>query len=233
VLAGDGSVSVAEALEQLSRNEKRLSDFTKLAEAMRQLAITKIPHVQEIVESFESANLPVIVFSSYVDPVHAIGARDGWLFVSGQKMSKGFKTRNDIVKAFQDPNSEWTDSHGVKHKGYRGIACTTNAMGMGHTLTRAENAIFVNRTWVPGMDAQAEDRINRIGSTGDSTNYIDVICNHDLDRRLYAAITKKRELIEKTTRKIPMHTKSLDPGIERKIREHKALIKQIKKATAA
>jgi SWI/SNF-related matrix-associated actin-dependent regulator 1 of chromatin subfamily A len=66
--------------------------------------------------------------------------------------------RNEIVKAFQeDPNKKL-------------FIGNVKAAGEGITLTAAKTLCFVECTWNP--DAQAEDRICRIGASGD---FVDIV----------------------------------------------------------
>lgn len=51
------------------------------------------------------------------------------------------------------------------------VVCTIAKGGVGLTLTRASDAIFVERDWTPAINAQAEDRLHRIGQKDAVTIY--------------------------------------------------------------
>ena len=57
------------------------------------------------------------------------------------------------VRAFQRPN------------GPRVMVANLLAGGVGITLTRASEVVFVELDWTPGNNAQAADRVHRIGQT--------------------------------------------------------------------
>lgn len=58
--------------------------------------------------------------------------------------------RDTLVRQFQDGRAK--------------VFCgQIAAAGVGLTLTRASRAVFVERTWTPALNSQAEDRIHRIG----------------------------------------------------------------------
>jgi SNF2 family DNA or RNA helicase len=68
------------------------------------------------------------------------------------------KERADIEDAFQ--------------RGEIQVLVGTSAMREGITLTAADTAHFLERAWVPAWNAQAEDRLHRIGQRDPVTIYI-------------------------------------------------------------
>jgi SNF2 family DNA or RNA helicase len=63
--------------------------------------------------------------------------------------------------------------------------------GVGITLTRARTSIFVEFPGSPSILEQAEKRIHRIGSTGESVQFIRVI-RGELDRRVFERLDERR-----------------------------------------
>jgi len=75
--------------------------------------------------------------------------------------------------------------------------CTINAMGTGHTMTRANHAVFVEFPWAPSKLVQAEDRIHRIGQKrGVLIEYL--VAEDTIDARMMHLIQQKEMLAEST-----------------------------------
>ena len=82
---------------------------------------------------------------------------------------------------------------GFQRGEYRGILGTIGAMGTGHTLTRANHCLFIDRTFTPGYNLQAEDRVYRLGQMLAVLISI-LVGDHPLEKRLEKILTKKLEL---------------------------------------
>lgn len=77
---------------------------------------------------------------------------------------------------------------------HRVIIGNIDSIGVGNTLTKAPHAIFVEWSWNPGINEQAEDRIHRI--TQDKNVYIKYLVLRDsLDERILRRILEKQENI--------------------------------------
>jgi SNF2 family DNA or RNA helicase len=75
--------------------------------------------------------------------------------------------RGHIVAAFQD-------------RKLRVFAGTIQAGGEGITLTAADTVIFIDRTWSPAKNRQAEDRLHRIGQKN-AVQVIDLVAVDTVD----------------------------------------------------
>lgn len=155
--------------------------FSELMAARRLLAQAKIPALLAVVEEFREVGEPLVVFSAHRGPVEALGDLEGWGAVHGG-VTGG---RQSLVDAFQAGR-------------LRGLALTIGAGGTGFTLTRACHALFVDRAWTPAENAQAEDRISRIGQTRPVT-ITDLVADHAVDRRLHAVLRTKVATTQRTT----------------------------------
>lgn len=149
------------------------------------LATAKLDVADDLVVQYEESNEPVVVFSAHTYPVVSLGVRDGWACIHGA-LSQG--ERDKAVEDFQAGK-------------LKGLACTIQAAGVGITLTHASHMIFVDRTWSPAMNSQAEDRICRIGQTRGCV-YTDIVTDHPLDVLLMETLQDKRELVERTVEKV-------------------------------
>jgi len=158
-----------------------LPSFDQFSEIRTLIAKARIPSMIEIVESYEDSETPLVVFSSHRAPIDELKNREGWKIITGDTKSE---ERRDIVHEFQDGK-------------LKGIGLTIQAGGVGLTLTRASNALFVDLDWTPAMNIQAEDRLCRIGSTGSNILITRMTSNHPLDQHMQRLIEYKMELAYK------------------------------------
>ena len=162
-----------------------LPDFSEFSRIRAELAKSRISALEEMVESFEEANEPVVVFSAHRAPIEAMAKRHGWAVIMGDTHQSD---REDAVQAFQA---------GM----LKGIACTIKAGGVGITLTKASKMIFCDQEWNPALNLQAEDRICRIGQTAQNLQYIRLVSDCAMDLHVLKLIDKKKALIKASIEK--------------------------------
>jgi SWI/SNF-related matrix-associated actin-dependent regulator 1 of chromatin subfamily A len=142
VAQGRELAGLAESLEFATW--RRLSGMAKAAASAEMLAA----------ELDAGAMAKVVVFVHHRDVLTEVVARlkgFGVRWISGDLSGK---QRAEAVLDFQQEG------------GPRVIVCNIVAGGTGVTLTAATEAVFVELSWVPGENAQAADRIHRIGQSG-------------------------------------------------------------------
>lgn len=152
--------------------------FEQISSVRAALATAKIPPMLELLEDFDSQEEPVVVFSAHRAPIDLLARRKGWRVITGDTPPH---IRTEIENQFQAGE-------------LRGIGCTIKAGGVAITLTKAHIAIFVDQEWTPALNAQAEDRICRIGQSRGCIIYI-LKANHILDERLAELLTRKQRII--------------------------------------
>jgi SNF2 family DNA or RNA helicase len=160
---------------------RRLSDdatFEQISALLQRLSTAKIPSLLRHVETFEESDEPLVVFSAHRSPVEALKGRKGWTTILGEDAAE---VRASKVEGFQ------------KGK-YVGIAGTIGALGTSVTLTRASKVLFCSRVWTPDLNAQAEDRVCRIGQDRGVTVY-DLVSDHPLDARIAEVLRDKSRLV--------------------------------------
>lgn len=167
-------------VDLLEENDSKIP-FELWSKVAAALATAKIPALIDVVSEYEEAGEPVVAFSAYRAPVDTLGKRDGWETITGDTTHA---ERGRIVEAFQAGE-------------LKGVACTIQAGGVAITLTRSCNAVFNDIMPTPGLNVQAEDRINRIGQKRPCSIKI-LVANHKLDERLAAITIAKQNLIDAT-----------------------------------
>lgn len=157
-----------------------LPPFTEFSRIRAQLAESRIPAMLDRVEDYEDAGKPLLVFSAHRAPVDALADREGWATITGDTPGD---RRDEVVQEFQAGK-------------LKGVALTITAGGVGLTLTRASDVLFVDRDWVPANNLQAEDRVHRIGQKGDAVQIEILESDHALDRHVQDLLDAKTRLIE-------------------------------------
>ena len=93
------------------------------------------------------------------------------------------KTRHKMVKEFQN------------NQNVRLFIANVDAMGVGHTLTKANRVVLVEYAWVPGVNRQAIDRSHRYGLNHSLLAQYLVLAN-SLDKPVLEALKRKENVIE-------------------------------------
>lgn len=110
----------------------------------------KIRWIQETIESVLSQGGAPVVFSKFNGPLFWLVEKlEGFAVLHG-----GLSTdqRDKVIEDFQSGE-------------LRGLLCQVK-IAEGFNLTRSHDVIFYGRDWSPAINAQAEDRCHRIGTTG-------------------------------------------------------------------
>lgn len=153
--------------------------FEEIARYRHALEMSKLPAAEEICASYEDAGTPLVVFGAHIEPVMAIGTREGWAAITGETP---MADRMQAVNDFQAGK-------------LKGLAVTIACAGFGLTLTRAATGLFLSMPWTPADLDQAEDRLCRIGQKAEGLLYIQLICNDRLEKRVHELLSKKRAII--------------------------------------
>jgi len=122
-------------------------------------ASSKIDRALVILNSVLCLGEKAVVFSWRIEPLRLLGARiaERWdentaEIITGQTSST---ERTRSVSSFQTESQPCI------------LLCSMRATAEGLTLTAANHVIFLNEWWNPAVNAQARDRVNRIGQTKD------------------------------------------------------------------
>jgi hypothetical protein len=172
-------IDLTRATRDAIMSNLRKIHFEDTSTARKALAIAKIPAMLKFVEQCEQNDEPLVVFSRHRSPIDALDGRKGWAVVTGDTPQK---RRGQIEDDFQAGK-------------LRGVAGTIQAMGTAVTLTAAAQELFVDESYTPSENEQAQDRCLRIGQTR-TVNITRLVANHRLDEGLALLCAQKTEIID-------------------------------------
>lgn len=116
---------------------------------------SKIDRATAIAGAVKALGEKLVVFSSRLEPLRllhrALSKRHGSAAAAMMTGQTDAATRAGLVAAFQTKPALFV------------LLCSTRATAEGLTLTAANHVLFLNEWWNPAVNAQARDRVNRIG----------------------------------------------------------------------
>lgn len=164
-----------------------LPPLTMFSGVRARVAEARVQPLMDLVAPFEATwarevppeeRIPVVVFSAHRNPIDALGSREGWGRITGEMPAE---LRRAVTDAFRA---------GLIH----GVAATIGAGGVAIDLSRADHAIFVDRSFTPADNEQAEDRLAAVGKT--RPIHVDrLVSAHPLDLRVQEILDAKQGLI--------------------------------------
>ena len=144
---------------------------------------SKLDRVVELLGDIESAGEKAVVFSYVLEPLRTLvkrlssnGAEIGYVTLTGDL---SLEERNAAIERFK------TD------QGCTALLASTRVASEGLTLTEANHVIFINRWWNPSANAQARDRVVRIGQER-TVRVKTFICQDTVEDRLEAMLDTKK-----------------------------------------
>jgi SNF2 family DNA or RNA helicase len=159
-------------------NDENQIPLHEIAPLREKLAIAKVPAAMDLAEQYEAACQPLIVFSAHLEPTAALAARKGWAKIDGSVTEK---RRQKICADFQAGK-------------LKGLAATIKAAGTALTLHKAHDLLFIDLDWVPANNAQAADRVHRIGQIYAVLITI-LTSRHPMDAHVTDVLARKSKMI--------------------------------------
>lgn len=148
---------------------------------------TKVDRAAEIVHAIQELGEKVIVFSWRLEPLRLLYRRvretsgiSAAEMITGQTRST---VRSQLVQAFQTQPLPFV------------LLCSMRATSEGLTLTSANHVVFLNEWWNPAVNAQARDRVNRIGQSKDVFVY-NLRTRDTIESHLAHLLESKSELFD-------------------------------------
>lgn len=163
-------------------------------------ASAKLDCAEDLISKITNKGEKVVVFSYTLAPLRALATRlkeqsVPLLIITG---SSQVGERSNILKAFADPN------------GPAVLLASSKVAAEGLNLTAANHAVFINKWWNPSANAQARDRIIRIGQTRPCFIYY-LKTVGTIEDKLDEIISRKKQTFEEIMAAIMKHgLKSLD-----------------------
>lgn len=172
--------ALMEAFEEFENSE--FGESVK-SEAKKLAAIATVPFTIEYVKHLLNGGVDkIVVFSDHVDSAELIAKEFGVRCITGQM---SVEDRNRTVYNFENYATPQV------------IVGTTKAMGVGFTLTRANNLVFSDYPWVPGQLEQVKRRIIRV--TQKRTPFIHYVHGSFQSQRIRESLTVKSDVIRRIT----------------------------------
>jgi SNF2 family DNA or RNA helicase len=171
-------VTITEELDDRPKSETFGQMIPKVHVEMKEPS-WKVDVLMEILD--DSQGSPIVTFSPHRQLMELAGKRaerEGYrvaYIVGGQTQ----KQRTASRQGFQD--------------GQFDLMCvTTQAGGVGITLTKSHTAVFLERPWAYWQAAQSEDRLHRRGQS-EPVNIIDVVARNTIESKVRMALKDKAQ----------------------------------------
>lgn len=147
-------------------------------------ASIKVQHVIELVENILETGEKIVIVDFFKDALYDLKEKLGD-FAALHTGDQDEEERSEIVKKFQDPNSDL--------KVFLG---TVQTCGYGLTLTAASKLFIITLPYSVGDYDQVSDRLHRIGQK-ETVNIYPLIFPETIDDYVFSAIEGKRKEIVK------------------------------------
>jgi SWI/SNF-related matrix-associated actin-dependent regulator 1 of chromatin subfamily A len=159
--------------------------LVKLSVLRRLAAKAKMAQVEEWIDAHIGEGKKVVVAAHHRDIVDHLAERHGGLKIQG-----GMKVEEvEAAKhRFQTLSAEEAPV----------MVLSIQAAKTGHTLTAAQNVLFVELPWTPADVDQTYSRCHRIGQTG-SVTVTYMLTNDTVDEEIYSLINDKRRVVDQAT----------------------------------
>jgi len=143
----------------------------------------KLARLMELLEEAQRGGHRVLVFSQFTSMLALIRSELKKENIEHCYLDGGTRDRSGEVDRFQNPNGPPVFLISLKAGGY------------GLTLTAADTVVLFDPWWNPAVEAQAADRIHRIGQTKPATIY-KFITRGTVEEKILKLQEKKRSVID-------------------------------------
>jgi len=198
---GNHPLSIIDKLMKLYQHPMLLPQFDGLDSINIDDACTKAPKLEKVLDIISTIRMKgekVLIFNRSLDMQQILTIIISKKFnihvdiINGSTRRKGATrssndTRKQIIQRFQNS------------VGFNVLVLSPDVAGIGLTLIEANHVIHYGRWWNPAKEAQATDRVYRIGQTKDVHVYYPIARESNgafksFDEKLDALIKRRREL---------------------------------------
>ncbi len=156
--------------------------LVKISVLRRLAARAKMAHVEEWIESHVQEGRKVVVAAHHRDIVDEITNRHGGLKIQGGMSVQAVEAAKKRFQEEEDPV----------------IVLSIQAAKSGHTLTAAQDILFVEQPWTPADVSQTYSRLHRIGQQGSVTATY-MLTAGTVDEDIYDLLAEKRSVVDQAT----------------------------------
>lgn len=168
-------------LEQNGRTNNAPEQIARISVLRRLAAEAKLPGVFELIDEMVESGRKVVIAAHHRDIVNAIATRYGGLKIQG---GMSVVEVEDAKRRFQENPVEDSPA----------IALSIEASKTGHTLTAAQDIVFVELPWTPADVQQTYSRLHRIGQIG-SVRVTYALMADSIDEDIHRAISRKEQVV--------------------------------------
>ena len=168
-------------LEQNGRTNNAPEQIARISVLRRLAAEAKLPGVFELIDEMVESGRKVVIAAHHRDIVNAIATRYGGLKIQG---GMSVAEVEEAKRRFQENPVEDSPA----------IALSIEAAKTGHTLTAAQDIVFVELPWTPADVQQTYSRLHRIGQIG-SVRVTYALMADSIDEDIHRAISRKEQVV--------------------------------------
>ena len=176
---------VVEQLNGEDNSGEKKSALEIILELKRYVSAIKVKESLPIIRDMVEQGEKIVVFSEFQDSAEAIKEAFGnqAVMIHG---SVSTEDRDNAVQSFQDPDSDVMVFSG-----------TIGAAGVGLTLTRSSNLLFIGSAWTPSDMEQAQDRVHRASTTANKVTIMTLYCEDTIDEYIMQLLSEKSAVVDK------------------------------------
>jgi SNF2 family DNA or RNA helicase len=187
-------------LRSLGR-ELRISHVLELILRLKQICnfcpetghSTKLVDLRRRLEEFNAASAKALVFSQFVEEPFGV--------LQLAKELQNFRPLV-VIGGMDQPTRSATFDSFERDSSRRAMILSLRAGGTGLNLTAACRVVHFDRWWNPAVEAQAEDRVHRIGQTR-PVEVFAYLCADTVEERIAAILDEKRRLFSDLVDGVP------------------------------
>jgi len=204
-------VALREAVGAWDEDDKPnpLRDITQISHLRQAVIEAKFESCYEWIDNFLESGRKLVVFVIHHKTSDRLRENYGDKMAVYMDGRTNPRLRAKVVEKFQtDPDIKL-------------FIGSIDVAGMGITLTAAQDAVFLELPWVPGLLSQCEDRIHRIGQKGAVNEYY-LLGMETMEKDMWELLNEKTKVLDAVLDgKVPDDDGSIFKEIKRRIRNRK------------